>query len=126
MPFLRHPRFWTPVRGTLVFASGFFVIRVVVDYLLHTVAPDRPAEPWWSSVSSVGFGTAIAAWFVYRLLKTLQIQRRLMESLNHEVRNALQVLAYLGSADKPNANLAREAVARIERTVREVSAELGE
>lgn len=126
MPFLRHPRFWTPVRGTVVFASGFFVLRVIVDYLLHSVAPDRPREPWWSSASSVAVGTAIAAWFVYRLLNTLQVQRRLMETLNHEVRNALQVLAYLGGADRKNAHLAREAVARIEKTVREVSEELGE
>jgi two-component sensor histidine kinase len=113
-----------PWLGALAFAALFLALRVGFDYWVRNLVAGQPADPWWTVLSSMGLGTLIASWIVYRLLRTQQRQRMAIERLNHEIRNGLQVLSYLAALQGRPAEQAREAFARIEKTLREVSAEL--
>ncbi len=114
----------TPWQGALAFAALFLALRLGFDYWVRNLVAGQPADPWWAVLSSMGLGTMIASWIVYRLLRAQQRQRMAIERLNHEIRNGLQVLTYLAAAKGRPSEQARDAFARIEKTLREVSAEL--
>jgi hypothetical protein len=112
--------------GTLLFAVLFFFARLGADWLFRSVIPDHPMPPMWSVLLTIGLGTTIATVVVFYLLRALRRQEHALDELNHELRNALQVLAYvIPSCDAKFAAQAEGAISRMKETVTRVSRELG-
>lgn len=73
----------------------------------------------------LGIGCVIAAVLVYRLLDALRRNRAASEKLNHELRNALQIMAYiLPTCGEIQAEQARMAIGRMSVVLREISRQL--
>ena len=115
-----------PWVGAMLFAALFFFARLGADWLFRWAIAGAPMPPFWSVLLTIGFGTAISTTVVYFLLRALHAQDRALDELNHELRNSLQVLAYIiPSCDPAMADQARSALERMTRTVSRVSEQLG-
>ena len=82
--------------------------------------------PLWTILVTLGITTAISSIVVYLLLTLLQQQQCALEELNHEMRNAMQVLSYaVQQCDGETAPQAEFAIRRMSDTLRKVSQDLG-
>src|SRR3954463_10419741 len=115
-----------PVRGTVLFAVVYAAIKFAADWVFRWSIPDKPRPPMWSIIVTIAIGTAIASAVVFLLLTLMQRQRRAMEELNHELRNALQVLSYaVDQCDTDTRPKAQQAIGTLSDAVRRVSQRLG-
>ncbi len=115
-----------PVWGTISFAVVYSAVKLSADWLFRWSIPDKPRPPVWSLVLTIGIGTLIASAFVYLLLTVLKRQREALETLNHELRNSLQVLSYaVTQCDDETRHKAQEAIANSSDAVRKISQRLG-
>ena len=115
-----------PVRGTIVFAIIFSAIKFAADWVFRWTIPEKAPPPVWSIVVTIGIGTAIASLAVFLLLTLTQRQKVALEELNHELRNALQVLSYaVNQCDRETRPRAQEAIGTLSDAVRKISQKLG-
>lgn len=117
----------SPRLGTLIFAVAFFAIRIGSDWLFRWFIGDAPVPPLWTVLITTGIGTAISSVLVYLLLVSAQRQFRAVRLLNHELRNALQVLTYVVENLEPRmAATASSSIDRLMGALREASKLLGQ
>jgi two-component sensor histidine kinase len=115
-----------PVQGTVLFALVYFSISYVLDWLFRWAIAQNPMPPLWAILLSIGGATAISSIAVYLLLVFTQRQQQALEELNHEIRNALQILAYAArQCDAETAPKAQEAIASMSSTLRRITQRLG-
>jgi two-component sensor histidine kinase len=116
----------SPVRGTLLFAVVYSAIKFLADWTFRWRIPDRPEPPMWSVILTIAIGSAIASLVVFLLLTFMQRQQRALEELNHELRNALQILSYsVNQCDKETRPKAQQAIETLSDAVRRISQKLG-
>lgn len=127
MSFSRKLKTVHPLAGSLVFAGALLIGRLLLNWV---VSKNQPNLHFWSTVSMLlgpVLGTAIAGGVVYLLLAKLRREHQLMEMLNHELRNALQILAYLVPASHAQQReAARDALERITKVMRKISKQMGD
>jgi hypothetical protein len=115
-----------PVLGAVLFAAVLLVGRLALNWFISKA---NPHLRFWSALSQVlgpVVGTVVASIVVYLLLRTLARQHMLLGMLNHELRNALQVIAYLvPHSEDVYREAAQGAVERMKKIVREISEQLG-
>ena len=71
-------------------------------------------------------GTAVASIVVFLLLRNQRKQRELLGTLNHELRNALQIIAYLiPHSEAAYREAAQGAIERMKKIVKQISSQLG-
>ena len=116
----------SPVRGTVLFALGYSAIKFLADWVFRWTIPDRPQPPLWSVLLTIAIGSAIASAVVFLLLTLMQRQQRALEELNHELRNALQILSYsVNQCDEDTRPKAQRAIETLSDAVRRISQKLG-
>src|SRR4051812_14321814 len=116
----------SPVRGTLLFAIVYSVIKFAADWMFRWRIPGSPQPPLWSVVVTIAIGSFISSLVVFLLLTFMHRQQRALEELNHELRNALQVLAYsVDQCDAETRPKAQEAIGTLSDAVRRISQKLG-
>ncbi len=109
-----------------MFAIAYSILKFLADWLIHWVIPARPIPPVWSMVITIGIGTVIASILVFLLFSLMNRQQRALEQLNHELRNALQVLSYITHDSDPETRVkAHAAIRTISESVRRISRDLG-
>ena len=112
--------------GALAFAVLLLAGRLALNWAVSRLNPNLH---FWSAASQLlgtGLGTLVASLAVYLLLRSRRKQRELLGTLNHELRNALQVIAYLIPHSEPAyREAARGAIERMKKVVREISHQLG-
>lgn len=114
------------MRGTILFAILFFFARLGMDWLFRWWVPDISVPPLWSVVLTLGAGTLIASTAVFLLLQSIRREFVLMRELNHELRNALQVMSYaLPHCDSESREHVGVAIDRVTSTLTAMSEELG-
>lgn len=122
----RRLRAMHPVIGTLAFAAVMLGSLLALNWAVYVL---RPHLHFWSLPSQfMGpvLCTFIASLVVYFLLSVLRKQRALLGMLNHEMRNALQILAYvIPASENRYQKAARDALDRMKRVVWEISDQLG-
>ena len=115
----------SPLVGAMVFAGIFFSGGMLFEWLFRSVVAEEKTPLWWSLALTQAIGCLIAAFLLYLLLDALRRHRRAAEQLNHELRNALQIMAYiLHSCDEVQAEQARAAIVRMSYVLREISQQL--
>jgi len=115
-----------PVRGTIVFAIIFAAIKFSADWVFRWSIPEKAPPPVWAVILTIGIGTVIASMAVFLLLTVMQRQKKALEELNHELRNALQVLSYaVNQCDLETRPKAQEAIGSLSDAVRKISQKLG-
>lgn len=115
-----------PIRGTIIFAVLFFFARLGMDWLFRWWIPDISVPPLWTVFLTLGVGTAIASFAVFLLLTSLRREFVLMRELNHELRNALQVMTYaLPHCDQESRTQVDAAINRVTSTLTTLSHEIG-
>ena len=115
-----------PVRGTILFALFFAGLKFLADWTFRWTIPDRPQPPMWAILLTIAIGTAIASMAVFLLLTLMERQKRALEELNHELRNALQILSYsVNQCDDETRPKAQEAIGMLSDAVRRISQRLG-
>jgi hypothetical protein len=115
-----------PTVGTGVFAGMYFFARLGLDWLFRSLIPGIPMPPLWSVLLTQTVGTGIVSGLVFVLLVNLQNQREAMRDLNHGLRNALQVIAYVvPSCTVDNRARAEDAVDKMTTVLEDVSERLG-
>ncbi len=109
-----------------MFAAIYAAIKLAADWTFRWSIPDKAPPPVWSIVVTIGIGTAIASMAVFLLLTLTQRQKHALEELNHELRNALQVLSYaVNQCDGDTRPKAQEAIGTLSESVRKISQKLG-
>jgi len=83
-----------PVHGTIRFAVVYFGVSFLLDWTFRWTVGQTPMPPMWMVLMSIGGATVISSIAVYLLLAFNQRQQQALEELNHELRNALQILVY--------------------------------
>lgn len=115
-----------PFMGTAIFAVMFFFALLGLDWIFHSYLPEMPAPPFWAICIPIGIATVVASGLVYILLERLQAEHHAVETLNHELRNALQIMIYvLPSCDARSNDMVATALRRMSTTLSGVSEELG-
>ncbi len=115
-----------PVRGTVIFACIYFAASFAADGVFRWVIADYPMPPLWAVCTSIGLLTAISTFVVYLLLSFTKRQQEALEELNHELRNALQILSYaIPQCDGDTRPKAEAAIEGMSSTVRRISQRLG-
>jgi hypothetical protein len=115
-----------PVWGTIVFALVYAAIKLFADWIFRWSIPDKPPPPVWAILVTIGIGTVIASTAVFLLLTLTQRQKQALEELNHELRNALQVLSYsVYQCDDYTRPKAQAAIGTLSDAVRKISQKLG-
>jgi hypothetical protein len=115
-----------PVRGTIIFAIVYFGASFGSDWLFRWTIGDAPMPPLWTVFVTIGIGTAISSVVVLLLLSFARRQYEALEELNHELRNALQVLSYaVPQCDEETRPTAEGAIESMSSTLRRVSQRLG-
>lgn len=115
-----------PSVGALVFLAVLLGGRLILNWAIHRMHPNLH---FWSVISQLlgaVLGSVVASLVVYLLLRSRRRQRELLGMLNHELRNALQVIAYMIPHTEPAyREAARGAIDRMKKVVREISHKLG-
>jgi uncharacterized membrane protein YgaE (UPF0421/DUF939 family) len=115
-----------PAAGTLAFAVVMVCLMLTLNWAVSKL---HPHLHFWSLLSQMMgpvLGTLITSLVVYYLLRVLRRQRELLGTLNHEMRNALQILAYvIPASDGKYQKAAKDALDRMKRVVWEISEQLG-
>jgi hypothetical protein len=115
-----------PVRGTVIFACIYFAANFASDWLFRWSMGNSPMPPLWAIFTSTGVVTAISSLVVYLLLSFTNRQQEALEELNHELRNALQILSYaVPQCDGETRPKAEEAIESMSSTLRRISQRLG-
>jgi signal transduction histidine kinase len=115
-----------PAQGTALFAIAYFTISYVLDWLFRWTIGENPMPPLWTILLSIGGATSISSIAVYLLLTFTKRQQQALEELNHELRNALQILSYAAQqCDADTAPKAQEAIHSMSSSLRRVTQELG-
>jgi signal transduction histidine kinase len=115
-----------PVRGTVLFALVYSALRFLADWTFRWTFPDRPQPPLWSVILTIAIGSAIASMLVFLLLSFMHRQQQALEELNHELRNALQILSYsVNQCDNDTRLKAQQAIGSLSDAVRRISQKLG-
>ena len=115
-----------PVRGTLYFAIAYSLVKFIADWIFRWSIPDKPCPPVWSIFVTIGMGTLISSAVVFILLTFMHRQQVALEELNHELRNALQVLTYcVQQCDDEIRPKAQQAIGGLSDAVRRISQKLG-
>ncbi len=115
-----------PVRGTVIFACLYFAANFAADWLFRWSMAENPMPPVWAIITSIGIVTAISSIVVYLLLSFTKRQQEALEELNHELRNALQILSYaVPQCDGETRPKAEEAIESMSSTLRRISQRLG-
>jgi hypothetical protein len=115
-----------PVQGTILFALVYFALSYVLDWVFRWSIAENPMPPLWTVLLSIGGATAISSIAVYLLLSFTRRQQEALEELNHEVRNALQILAYAArQCDSDTAPKAQAAIDSMSSTLRRITQRLG-
>jgi hypothetical protein len=104
-----------PGLATGLFAFAFFAIRIGTDWLFRSYIPGRPMAPVWSILLTTAIEAGVSSGLVYLLLASVQTQLRAVRLLNHELRNALQVLTFTMENLEPG--IAEEARGSINRAL---------
>ncbi len=116
----------SPARGTIFFAIGYSVIKFAADWFFRWRLPNSPQPPIWSVLLTIAIGTFISSVVVFLLLTFMHRQQRALEDLNHELRNALQILSYsVDQCDADTRPKAQHAIASLSDAVRRISQKLG-
>ncbi len=115
-----------PVRGTVRFAILYFSASFLLDWVFRWTIANNPMPPLWTVVVTNGIGTAISSVVVWLLLFFMKRQREALEELNHEVRNALQILSYaIPQCDEDTRPRAQSAIESMSDSLRRISQRLG-
>jgi hypothetical protein len=115
-----------PVRGSVIFACIYFAANFAADWVFRWSLADNPMPPWWAIFTSIGIVTAISSLVVYLLLSFTKRQHEALQELNHELRNALQILSYaVPQCDGETRPKAEAAIESMSSTVRRISRRLG-
>lgn len=115
-----------PVQGTIVFAISYFGISVFLDWLFRWMIGQNPVPPFWTVLASISGATFIASVAVYLLLSFSRRQQEALEELNHELRNALQILVYASQqCDEETQPKAQAAIDSMSDSLRRVTQRLG-
>ena len=116
----------SPSVGALVFLAVLLGGRLILNWTIHRIHPNLH---FWSVISQLlgaVLGSIVASAVVFLLLRNQRKQRELLGMLNHELRNALQVIAYMIPNSQPAyREAARGAIDRMKKVVREISHQLG-
>lgn len=116
----------SPARGTAIFACLYAALTVALDWLFRWELGDHTMPPLWTVLVTIGIETAIFSLVVYLLLVSVRRQHQAVEELNHEMRNAMQVLSYaVRQCDADTAPKAEAAIQSMSGTLRRVSQRLG-
>jgi signal transduction histidine kinase len=116
----------SPVRGTVLFALVYLALKFLADWTFRWTIPDRPQPPLWSVILTIAIGSAIASMLVFLLLTFMHRQQQALEELNHELRNALQILSYsVNQCDNDTRLKAQQAIGSLSDAVRRISQKLG-
>ena len=98
---------------------------MLFEWLFRSVVAEEKTPLLWSLALTQAMGCLVAAFLLYLLLDALRRHRAASEQLNHELRNALQIMAYiLPTCGEVQAEQARLAIARMSAVVREISRQL--
>ena len=115
-----------PSIAALIFLLVLLGCRLVLNWVIHRIHPNLH---FWSVISQLlgaVLGSVVASIVVYLLLRSRRRQRELLGMLNHELRNPLQVIAYMIPHTEPTyREAARGAIDRMKKVVREISHKLG-
>lgn len=115
-----------PVRGTILFAVIYAGLKLAADWIFRWNIPDKSPPPAWTIILTIGIGTAIASAAVFLLFTLAERQKKALEELNHELRNALQVLSYaVNQCDGETRPKAQSAIGTLSDAVRKISQSLG-
>lgn len=115
-----------PSVGALVFLAVLLSGRLVLNWAVSRVHPNLHFWSVASQLLGTVLGSAVATAVVYLLLRSRRKQSELLGMLNHELRNALQVIAYMIPHTEPAyREAARGAIDRMKKVVREISHKLG-
>jgi signal transduction histidine kinase len=115
-----------PVHGTLRFAVIYFGVSFVLDWLFRWSIHQNPMPPVWMILISICGATTISSIVVYLLLAFNQRQRQALEELNHELRNALQILVYASQqCDDETQPKALAAIDSLSDSLRRITQRLG-
>ena len=121
-----YRNFNSALAGALAFAASLLGLRLLINWTVSRLSPNLHFWSAWSQVLGPVIGTAVASIVVYVLLRNQHKQRELLGTLNHELRNALQVIAYLiPHSEAAYQEAARGAVERMRKIVKEISSRLG-
>lgn len=115
-----------PVQGTIRFAVLYFGISFILDWTFRWTIGQNPVPPLWTVIASIGGATLISSVAVYLLLSFNQRQQQALEELNHELRNAMQILAYASQqCDHDTQPKAQAAINSMSDTLRRITHRLG-
>jgi len=115
-----------PLAGTLVFAASLLGLRLLINWIVSKLNPNLHFWSAWSQVLGPVVGTAVASIVVFLLLRNQRKQRELLGTLNHELRNALQIIAYLiPHSEAAYREAAQGAIERMKKIVKQISSQLG-
>ncbi|HWR16279.1 MAG TPA: hypothetical protein VN577_15730 [Terriglobales bacterium] len=115
-----------PVWGTVAFAVFYAILAFLVDWLFRWTLGGNPRPPLWTLIVTIGIGTTITSVIVYLLLVSIERQNAAIQQLNHELRNALQILSYaVQQCDGETAPKADAAIQSMSATLRRISQDLG-
>lgn len=115
-----------PAPGTFRFAVLYFGVSFILDWMFRWAIGQNPMPPVWTILMSIGGATAISSLVVYLLLSFNRRQREALEELNHELRNALQILVYASQqCDDETQPKALAAIDSMSDSLRRVTQRLG-
>jgi hypothetical protein len=115
-----------PVQGTAIFAVLYFGVSFVLDWIFRWSIGENPMPPLWTVLASITGATAISSIAVYLLLAFTRRQQRALEELNHELRNAMQILVYASQqCDADTQPKAQAAIDNMSDTLRRITQRLG-
>jgi len=111
-----------PVVGAVLVAVLLFFAGLGMDWLFHGHLPDKPLPPMWMLFIPIALWSLIASVLVYVLLQRIQAEHEAAVRLNHDLRNAMQVLIYvMPRCDAASGKMVADAVARMTATLGDVS-----
>jgi signal transduction histidine kinase len=115
-----------PVQGTIRFAVLYFGVSFILDWMFRWMIGQNPMPPLWTVLMSIGGATCISSIVVYLLLAFNQRQQQALEELNHELRNAMQILVYASQqCDDETQPKAQAAIDSMSDSLRRVTQRLG-
>lgn len=106
----------------MLVAVLLFFAGLGMDWLFHGHLSGQPLPPMWMLFIPIALWSLIASVLVYVLLQRLQTEHEAAIRLNHDLRNAMQVLIYvMPRCDSASGKMVADAVARMTATLGDVS-----
>lgn len=111
-----------PAVGAVLVAVLLFFAGLGMDWMFHGHLPNMPLPPLWMLCIPIALWSLIASVLVYVLLQRIQAEHEAAIRLNHDLRNAMQVLIYImPRCDAESGKMVADAVARMTATLGDVS-----